>query len=136
MRQPVSMRFCGLFFLLSSARTSPLRLPYYGNRVVFACVERFLHTLSAYEVRSAVLETKLPDENRGFQGYLPGHLRPTSYAVRKDNRHLGDVKSSQVAKIVNFNLEAIAVSFYVAEIYGLQNLSAETLKATGAILDW
>jgi hypothetical protein len=80
-------------------------------------------------------ETKLPDESRGFQSYLPIHLRPTSYALRKDNRDLDDVKASQVAKVGNLNLEAVAVGLYLAEIYSLKHLSAEALKAAGAISD-
>jgi hypothetical protein len=80
-------------------------------------------------------ETELPDQKCGFQGYLPVHLRSTSYAVRKDNRDLGDVKASQVAKVINLDLEAVAVGLYVAKVYSLKHFSAKALKAAGAIPD-
>jgi hypothetical protein len=103
--------------------------------VTFARVKRLLHRLSAFGAQREVSETKLPDEHRGFQGYLPVHLRPTSYAVRKHDRDLDDVETSQVAKVVNLHLEAVAVSLRIAEIYSLKDPSTEALKAAGAIPD-
>ena len=80
-------------------------------------------------------EKQLPDSPNCLVDDLFRHLGCAGAPVDEENRYLFHTEAAAPDKKVHFDLESVAVGFYLFKIQPFQNLAAEAFKTAGRVLN-